>query len=627
MSKGTGRLWIRRVSFSGGFLDGLAIDLAPGLNCIIGGRGSGKTTALEAVRFALDRMPDPAKAKERYKQIDSLLEANLGAVRVELETPDGSRYVVERRRDEAPAVTDASGQRLTLNLARDPILGIDVHSQNEIESIAASSYLQLRLIDSGAATELRVVEDELEGVERELFTKAEQVCRSRRAVADLTQETRDMPEVLARLSELEVQGSDERAERLRHVQAQKTLRERLQRHLERVREVQESVLARLRAADEELRGELAPLLLEPPPDVPDQDLEERARAAGSAGLAGARRCLGAAMEELSRARDQVGKEAGELALRHEAQERVYEQALAACQADPGRARERARLALRKEQLEQRCKALVAEERALVEALERRKALRARLGDLRDRRLTLRSRSAARLDAALSPTIRVRVEPQGNAGEYAELLRAALKGSGMRGGTLADLVVERGVPPTELLRMVEADDPQALMRRLKIDGERASRILLLLREDRPACALETVELHDLPLIELQDGKTHKPAASLSTGQRCTAILPLLLLESERPLLVDQPEDNLDNSFVTTLVSSVRSVAERRQLLFVTHNPNLPVLGEAQQVVVLASSDGTASLLAQGDVDGTRRHIENVLEGGPEAFRLRMKRYGY
>lgn len=176
-------------------------------------------------------------------------------------------------------------------------------------------------------------------------------------------------------------------------------------------------------------------------------------------------------------------------------------------------------------------------------------------------------------------------------------------------------------------MLESDDQLLLRRRLGIDGDRAGRILLLLREDPTACALETVDLHDRPVIELQDGERYKPTSSLSTGQRCTAILPILLHESERPLLIDQPEDNLDNSYVTKLVSSIRAVARGRQLLFATHNPNLPVLGEAPRVLVLASNGATAWLEGQGDVEEVRAHVEGVLEGGKEAFLQRMKRYGY
>ena len=75
---------------------------------------------------------------------------------------------------------------------------------------------------------------------------------------------------------------------------------------------------------------------------------------------------------------------------------------------------------------------------------------------------------------------------------------------------------------------------------------------------------------------------------ATAMRLSKILPILLLDSDRPLLIDQPEDNLDNGFVyETLLPIIRTVKTRRQLIFVTHNPNIPVLGDAERVFVFGS----------------------------------------
>jgi hypothetical protein len=139
-------------------------------------------------------------------------------------------------------------------------------------------------------------------------------------------------------------------------------------------------------------------------------------------------------------------------------------------------------------------------------------------------------------------------------------------------------------------------------------------------------LETVELLDRPRIELKDGDTYKDSLSLSTGQKCTSILPILLLDSENPLLVDQPEDNLDNGFIYgTIVDSIRKIKSRRQLVFVTHNPNIPVLGDAEGVFVLGSDGASARLIGAGSVDDCKSQIVALLEGGEEAFRMRGERY--
>jgi DNA repair exonuclease SbcCD ATPase subunit len=67
------------------------MDFSDGLNCVIGGRGTGKTTVLEAIRYALDRMPNETADRKRHEALERLLQANLGAgsIRLELETADG----------------------------------------------------------------------------------------------------------------------------------------------------------------------------------------------------------------------------------------------------------------------------------------------------------------------------------------------------------------------------------------------------------------------------------------------------------------------------------------------------------------------------------------------------------
>ena len=116
-------------------------------------------------------------------------------------------------------------------------------------------------------------------------------------------------------------------------------------------------------------------------------------------------------------------------------------------------------------------------------------------------------------------------------------------------------------------------------------------------------------------------------ALSTGQKCTAILPILLLDSDNPLIIDQPEDNLDNRFIfQTVVESVRRVKQHRQLILITHNPNIPVLGDAEQVVVLESNGVRARLAREGNVDACKDEIVTLLEGGVEAFQKRGERYG-
>ena len=106
---------IRWLAVIGGFLDGVRIEFGPGLNCIIGARGTGKTTALEFIRYALDAMPDD---RDACKRIEALVSRNLdfGRVEVGIQTKDGLTYVVSRPANEAPVVLSDDGAPTEITL-------------------------------------------------------------------------------------------------------------------------------------------------------------------------------------------------------------------------------------------------------------------------------------------------------------------------------------------------------------------------------------------------------------------------------------------------------------------------------------------------------------------------------
>ncbi len=149
----------------------------------------------------------------------------------------------------------------------------------------------------------------------------------------------------------------------------------------------------------------------------------------------------------------------------------------------------------------------------------------------------------------------------------------------------------------------------------------------------ALKLDEVLLDDLPVIRLNDRPAEteamRPLERLSPGQRCSAILPILLLNGTSPLVIDQPEDNLDNRLIRQVIVNVlSSIKLKRQVIVATHNPNLPVLGDAEQVVVLrAVEDEQCHLEANGNLDQQDivSNVTDIMEGGREAFQYRHTIY--
>jgi len=128
--------------------------------------------------------------------------------------------------------------------------------------------------------------------------------------------------------------------------------------------------------------------------------------------------------------------------------------------------------------------------------------------------------------------------------------------------------------------------------------------------------------------------------LSPGEKGIVLL-LLYLEAEnedhRPLIIDQPDDNLDNvSVYPSLIEYFRTRKKTRQVIIITHNPNLVVNTDAEQVFI-ANFDGSRlpkiayrsgaleDTNPTGPVLGIREEVCKILEGGTKAFQLREQRY--
>jgi ABC-type Mn2+/Zn2+ transport system ATPase subunit len=116
-------------------------------------------------------------------------------------------------------------------------------------------------------------------------------------------------------------------------------------------------------------------------------------------------------------------------------------------------------------------------------------------------------------------------------------------------------------------------------------------------------------------------------NLSMGQKGTVLLKIFLAEGDHPLFIDQPEENLDNKFVyEALVNAFREAKKKRQIIIATHNANLVVNTDAEQVIVADYLNNEISYRSGSIEDPMiRDDITALLEGGEEAFRKRERRY--
>lgn len=127
--------------------------------------------------------------------------------------------------------------------------------------------------------------------------------------------------------------------------------------------------------------------------------------------------------------------------------------------------------------------------------------------------------------------------------------------------------------------------------------------------------------------LKNGESFKPVEQGSPGQKTAALLAFILSYGNEPLVLDQPEDDLDNHLIYDLiVTQLREIKQKRQVLVVTHNANIVVNGDAENVIALDIRSGQTRIVTQGGLQepSIRDEICRVMEGGREAFTQRYKR---
>jgi ABC-type uncharacterized transport system ATPase subunit len=615
------------LNVTGGFLAGATLEFADGLNCLIGGRGAGKTTALEFLRYGLGRMPDAKVNLQRHRAIDGLVKANLGSGRlsIEIRTKTEMKYTAGRSAHDAVQVLNEMGTAVPISLDRDQIFGADVFSQNEIEEIASSPAAQLQLLDRFEESETISIDRELETLQRQLEQSNIDLRQIDQAVEDALGRASELPVLEEKLKGLaEVAGPD--ASRINAAHAAKSLRTREEKVPGLLVSGLQQLVRGMGSAHSTFKAGVDAQIDKSIREGPNQALFKTVQEEISSFIQHVTTSVQSIEDKAQRLEGNISKHAAALAERHASQEAEYRTIVSVSAEQSERAAERVAMqtALANAQSAANERSAKVQQRQAM--LKDRSVLLNRVSELRDQRFALRKRVAEQLSGKF-PAIRVTVAQAADLQEYQDFVTDALKGSGVKQGPTAERLSQVFLP-SELAEVAAKNDIATLMQRAVYDEDRARKILNALRAGGTYYAIETAAIHDRPCIELLDGDTFKQSTSLSTGQRCTTILPILLTQSERPLLIDQPEDNLDNAFVyETIVRALQAIKGKRQVIFVTHNPNIPVLGDAERVFVF-SSDGQHSTIKQaGTVDECRDQIERILEGGREAFLKRKKRYGH
>jgi len=249
-----------------------------------------------------------------------------------------------------------------------------------------------------------------------------------------------------------------------------------------------------------------------------------------------------------------------------------------------------------------------------------------LDRVRDERFALRDRRSKELWQTGTTTIGW--EKRGNDAAYFDFVKTVLTKKGLLDEYHKRPLV-KALSPRQLAARIRAVDMDGISKATSLDIGIVQRFFTQCPQFTK-CDLELEEVHydDLPRIYFSDMGTTKPLASLSAGQRAAVLLKLILSGGRGPLIIDQPEDDIDNKVIySDVVKDIRRQKRCRQIVVATHQANIPVIGDAEKILVLHSDGAHGTLGAQGCIENrdVTKYVLDILEGGKDALKLRYKKY--
>ena len=623
---------IVNMAVSGGYLDGVTVHFSNHLNTVIGGRGTGKSTLLECLRYALDF---PPKGKQAQKLHQEIIKANLGRAtgRVTLvvvsSAQNGKQYTISRRYNEPPIVRSAEGDVSTLH-PRDLLPDIDIYGQNEIYELAQDADSRIQLLDRFLPQVGDYVAKNAD-VRGRLKANQQNLTKALSDLDDLTALVNRLPKLEEQLLGFEELGIKEKLAKIPLIVREQEITKNATESVQSLR----NVLANLHDSlptlafinDDALEG------------LPD-----------TAQLVAIRTTLEMLMQEFTRhlTMMQILLDQGEQQLAGQHQEWLQaiqghndelEKALSTLPTTAGKSGQEVGMAYQQlmgeiERIKPMKARLRMHEKQCDALKQERRNLLAELSDLRGQRSLAWQEAAKRLNKRLDGKLKVEIAPEADRSPLKNfLLGCRLEGLGEK--RLAWVEEAETISPLSLAQSIQSGSADVQL----MHWGATPMVTEALAKMQPSQLMELEALELDPMLDIFLNVAHghtepifRPLNNLSTGQQCTAILHMLLLENVDPLIMDQPEDNLDNAFIAErIVTELRNAKTSRQFVFATHNANIPVFGDAEWIGVFTATEnqGCLGMDAQGSIDVPviRNQVASILEGGRDAFIQRKEKYEF
>lgn len=624
--------WPRIVSIKvgdDGFLRNQNFEFHEGLNSIIGGKGVGKSLAIEFLRFGLAQPPaNPYLFSDHVGKLQDRLGIG-NSVEIVYQTADGARYQIERqlaniRRNGEPETEVTctnldSGESYTGDIP--VLLPILAYSQTEVIEIAKDRTAQLQLIDR--FIDPRPHEQAIDALRAKLEQNDQHfhsaiIARDRLASLQLEIDT-----LQAQINTIDKSLENPLFAQMKAAEAKRTLLNERYEYMgalvDQAREWQEDV----KSAIEDLPDAYAE-------DVPlnkTQEIALQARSQAAKSLKQIADALAAQKADIS---DVIMAWMPE----YDKLDQEYTQLLAEIGGDKGaQERKRRNLGKQKTEFEKQAKDAQALVKNLEAILAEREELLNQLERAHFAYYETRQAKYEHLTGLSEGKLRLELNHSADRTTYENRLIDLLKGGAGSLSTYDRRRIAQNVLPRRFVQLVLDRNAVHLANEAEISDLWAARViekLWSLDDFTDVLALQhNCFPADTPAIRYRKGgDVYDELSNLSIGQKCTALLIIALCDGAMPVIIDQPEDALDIASVwEDIAKKLRRGKDKRQFILTTHNSSVAVGSDSDQFIVLSAGADSGRVTYTGAIDrqDVRQSVIEHLEGGDEPYKLRASKY--
>ncbi|QEG39474.1 AAA family ATPase [Roseimaritima ulvae] len=603
----------------GTFLADEWVAFSPSINCLIGCKGSGKTSVLEILRFALNTEVPKERKESVQKHLDHILGPS-GYVECLVRDADGDEFLITRRADssERITITGEDGLSREISTRENSPFDVAILGWHEIEAVADHANARVRLLDriEGEATvreRYELINQHVESARDMLPALQRKIKRLDESLKRLWQleKKRDLLKKLEDGDLLELQTKYEKF--LAAEQGLVSLATRIQNAREKSQRTIKSQYAFVSSSTEDAVNKCVSVGVEG--DLMGQSLADldKAVSATEQSLANSSSLV---TERINMAVVSVQNAFAEF------RQREYEPRVNSLPPDEREVLTRQIQIIEEtknlSQVKSKCEELQAEVQRMASEVHEHCDT---ICKSRDKVCEIRTNNIQRLNEEL-PTIRMQFNRSADHAKRDRFQKSYRDDAGKFFGFVDQY---SGNVPYEKLRSLFSE-----LAALEID-QSSWKTRDLFWDAKFVELLNVVDDDDVQ-ISMEVGEAgFVPIQNLSAGQRCTAVFPLLLRNTRGPLVIDQPEDNLDNRYIADKIApDLLSKKRTQQFIATSHNANLVVLTDSD-LIVHADSDGrTGEFVARGFFgapgNAIGRSVLDVLDGGKQALLARQRKYG-